>query len=104
MDSIVTLLKIFPFNPVAALTLSGMFAYGAYRKGRKSKQKKTLIVTAASWALYALWEMYMLNWRSPTGDRAIRVDLVFIMPLLLVSAAAGINALFQGSKSTVPDN
>jgi hypothetical protein len=48
------------------------------------------------WAVYAAWEYYMLSWRSPTGDMAIRVDLVFLVPLLLIIATVGSIAFVSG--------
>ena len=40
--------------------------------------------SACVWWLYAAWEVWMLVWRSPTGDMAIRVDALFIEPLMQI--------------------
>lgn len=95
MDTLVTLLKIFPFNPVVALLLAGIFAAGALNRQRPPGRRTTLTIAAALWGLYAPYELYMLTWRSSTGDMAIRVDLVFLIPLLLVVALLGAMALVR---------
>lgn len=96
MELLVTMLRIFPFNPVTALLISLFFASGALNKRRTSTNRVTLTVAALIWAVYAAWEYYMLTWRSPTGDMAIRVDLVFLAPLLLIVATTGSIAFVSG--------
>lgn len=98
METLVTVLKIFPFNPIAALLLAGIFAAGAFNKKYTAGRRTTLTIAAALWGLYAPYELYMLTWRSSTGDMAIRVDLVFLVPLLLVVALFGVVALMGGRK------
>lgn len=39
---------------------------------------------------FALWDFSAVSWRSSTGDAAIRIDLVFLLPIALAAAAGGI--------------
>jgi hypothetical protein len=99
MELLVTMLRIFPFNPVTALIIALFFASGALNKRRTSTNRVTLAVAALIWAVYAVWDYYMLTWRSPTGDMAIRVDLVFWVPLLLIAATVGTIAFVSGYRT-----
>lgn len=98
MDTLVMLLKIFPFNPIAALLLAGIFAAGAFSRQRPSRKRTTLTIAAALWGVYAPYDLYMRSWRSSTGDVAIRVDLVFLIPILLVVALLAAAALIRGER------
>lgn len=102
MELLVTILRIFPFNPVTAPIISLFFASGALNKRRTFTNRVTLAVSALIWAVYAAWEYYMLTWRSPTGDMAIRVDLVFLIPLLLIVATVGSIAFVSGYRKISP--
>jgi hypothetical protein len=96
MELLVTMFRIFPFNPVTALVIALFFASGALNKRRASTNRVILAISAAIWAVYAVWEYFMLTWRSPTGDMAIRIDLVFLVPLLLIVAVVGSIAFVNG--------
>ncbi|MBK8338303.1 MAG: hypothetical protein IPL03_17810 [Sterolibacteriaceae bacterium] len=39
---------------------------------------------------FALWDFSAASWRSSTGDAAIRIDLVFLLPIAFAAAAGGI--------------
>ena len=39
---------------------------------------------------FALWDFSAASWRSSTGDAAIRIDLVFLLPIALAAAIGGI--------------
>ena len=98
MELLLMPLKIFAFNPIAALIVSGIFTVGSLNKNYTSNSRLILGVSAFIWALYTGWEMYMLSWRSPTGNMAIRVDLVILGPVILLVAFFGFLTLFRGRK------
>lgn len=50
------------------------------------------------WFAYADWETYMTTWRSPTGDMAIRIDLVLLGLVLLSVALIGVITALRGYK------
>ncbi len=39
---------------------------------------------------FALWDFSAASWRSSTGEAAIRIDLVFLLPIALAAAIGGI--------------
>lgn len=43
---------------------------------------------------FALWDFSASSWRSPSGDGAIRIDLVFLLPIALAAVVGGIVSLF----------
>lgn len=92
-DELIKLMRIFIFNPISALIISGVFAIGAF-----NTKKRTLFVSATLWIFYALWESYMLNWRSPTGDMAIRVDMVLVIPIMVFVSIYSFLALNKKEK------
>ncbi len=96
MEALLIPLKIFAFNPIAALIISSIFTVGSFNKRYSKKSRLVLGVSAVVWMLYTLWEMYMLSWRSPSGDMAIRVDLVVFGPIILLVAIVGFFVLFKG--------
>jgi hypothetical protein len=98
MEAILIALKIFVFNPIAALIVTGIFTIGSINKNYNKKSRLILGISAVVWMLYTLWEMYMFSWRSPTGDMAIRVDLVIFGPVILLVALIGFLVLFRGRK------
>ena len=59
-------------------------------KQRRRSHVTIFILSAVVWFLYGLWEMEMYYW-SQTVDIPIRIDLVFLFPVLY---AASIAALF----------
>ena len=91
-------LQIFAFNPIAAMVVCGIFAIGVFNGSYTNKSRFVLGICSAVWLLYTSWELYMLNWRSPTGDMAIRVDLVVFGPLVLLVALIGFFALVWGRR------
>ena len=96
MDEVGALIRLFPFNPLAALLISVAFGWAALRGGRSAVKRRTLAVAALLWALYAMWELYMITWRSPTGDHAIRVDMLFWVPVLVGASVVGLRAVRKG--------
>lgn len=43
---------------------------------------------------FALWDFGALSWRSPAGEAALRIDLVFLLPIALAATIGGIVSLF----------
>ena len=84
------------FNPITALVISGVFLFEFRKNSCSLKSKNILLVSCVLWAIYAIWEIYVLSWRSPTGDRAIRIDLVLFGPVILSAAIVGIITIFKG--------
>ena len=57
-----------------------------------------LLITVLCWIVYGLWEIKMLYW-SKTVVAPIRVDLIFIAPLLYTVSLAGFISYYSFSKS-----
>jgi hypothetical protein len=43
---------------------------------------------------FALWDFSAVSWRSPDGGGALRLDLVFMLPIALAASVGGIVNLF----------
>jgi hypothetical protein len=56
-------------------------------------------VLVGCWLAFAAWEQLMWSWRSPTGDRAIRVDALFLWPMMGIVFIVGLLHLFPARKS-----
>jgi zinc transporter ZupT len=69
--------------PAAALGLLLVVA-GQVRDRRGAR------LCGATLLAFALWDFSAVSWRSSTGDAAIRIDLVFLLPIALAAAAGGI--------------
>ncbi len=101
MESAIELLlapmRLFAFHPAAAFAVAGVFWIGFLNRHRYTVRARwVLAITAALWTLYAFWELWISNWRSPTGDMAIRIDLVLLAPALVIALVLGIVQLFFG--------
>lgn len=51
---------------------------------------------------FALWDFSASSWRSPGGDAAIRLDLIFLLPIALAAAVGGILNLLAKPASDEP--
>ncbi len=98
MDILFAPLKIFVWNPVAVFVMAGIFALLFHFRGRSIRSKRILGIAAVTWFIYAQWETYMTAWRSPSGDMAIRLDMLLVGPILLIVTVAGIFTALFGSK------
>lgn len=101
MEPVIELLlapmRLFAFHPVAAFVVAGVFWIGFLNRHRYTVRARwVLAIAAALWTLYAFWELWISNWRSPTGDLAIRVDLVLLAPALVIALILGLIQLFFG--------
>ncbi len=90
------LLKLFVWHPAAAFVLAIAFASPCLTRAYSRRSKTILGTVSLAWFVYAVWETYMTNWRSPTGDMAIRVDMVFFGPVLLLLAVLGLITAVRG--------
>ena len=95
---IMPLISPFAAYPLLGLIVSGMFVYFASRKIFDLKSKIMLMIFAGLWALFSLSNYYWLNWRSPTGDWPIRVDLVLFGPPMLVITVIGVLVIIKRSR------
>ena len=85
MEFLVSLFVWKPLNilAVAALFLAGHLALRFTTLGA-GRHPRSLLVGAAAWALYAVWEWLVLV-RTPEAN--IRVDLLVIWPALAILSA-----------------
>lgn len=95
---LITPLKIFAFNPIAAFLVAIIFTAACFLKFYSGKSRKILTLSAVIWWLYSFFELYMTTWRSPTGDMAIRIDLVLFGPIILFVGIVGLITLLIGWK------
>jgi hypothetical protein len=98
MDILLAPLKLFAFNPVAAFVVAAVFALCSFLRVYARRARIILGIAAAVWGLYGVWESYISSWRSPSGDMAIRVDLVLFGPLLLAVGISGFVIIVSGRK------
>ncbi len=83
MEIILIPLQLFAFRPPAVFAVVVVFIIASFFKWYSLRAKVFLRGTAVIWLSYGGWETYMTSWRSPSGDMAIRVDLVLFGPFLL---------------------
>ncbi|HEY0681898.1 MAG TPA: hypothetical protein VGD45_06190 [Steroidobacter sp.] len=74
--------------------LAGMFFFGQGRKYRAAGATFSGIFLI----LFAIADFYTSMWRSPTGDRAIRADLVLLLPLAVLALVVGLVSLRAASR------
>ena len=101
MDLILVPLQLFVGHPGAAIILAVAFAAPCFMRGYSGRSKKILGAVAVVWFAYAGWEAYITSWRSPTGDMAIRVDMLLFGPVLLLATLIGITTAIRGYKRVV---
>ena len=68
-----------------AATLGLLLVVAGHVRGRRGAR-----LCGATLLAFALWDFSAASWRSSTGDAAIRIDLVFLLPIALAAAAGGI--------------
>jgi hypothetical protein len=97
IDLLVAPMRLFAFHPWAAFVVAGIFWIGFLNRDRYTVRARwVLAITAALWTLYAFWELWVSGWRSPTGDTAIRFDLVLLAPALVIALFLGLVQLLFG--------
>ena len=93
-------MKLFAWNPIAGFIVATAFAALCFIPRYTTRSKRIIGTAAFIWFLYGCWETYITGWRSPTGDMAIRVDLVLFSPVLVLTAFLGIITAIRGHKNT----
>ena len=83
MEILLSPLKLFAFNPIAAFIVAIIFTIACFLRFYSQRSKRILTICATFWWVYSFFELDMTNWRSFTGDMAIRVDLVVLGPIIL---------------------
>lgn len=73
--------------PAATLGLL-LVAAGQVRDRRGAR------LCGATLLAFALWDFSASSWRSPGGEAALRIDLVFLLPIAFAAAVGGIVSLF----------
>jgi hypothetical protein len=98
VDYLLWPMQLFVWHPIAALAMAAAFAGPLLLHGYASRPKAVLAVVALVWLAYAGWEAYVTQWRSSTGDMAIRVEMLLLGPALLVAFVIGLAAAVFGYK------
>lgn len=57
------------------------------------RQRRGTQLCGATLLAFALWDFSAASWRSPSGEAAIRIDLVFLLPIALAAAVGGVFSL-----------
>lgn len=89
-------MQLFAFNPIAVALVLVVFLIARFSKKYPAKYNKVLTLASIVWALFLLLETYMFFWRSPSGDMAIRVDLVFLAPIIILAGVIGLVTVIGG--------
>ena len=89
-------LQLFVWNPIAVFLTAGIFLSPCFLRAFGKPSRRVALVVGSLWLCYGFWETYMTHWRSATGDRAIRVDLVLFGPVLLLAALVWLITLWKG--------
>lgn len=98
MEILLLPFKLFAFNPIAVFIAAAFLAIPCFIKRYSRSARIVAGISAGIWLIYGFEEVYMTSWRSPTGDMAIRIDLILFGPWLLVVALVGLGAIVFGLK------
>jgi len=101
MDLMLLPLKFFVWRPAAAFIVAVAFAVPCFMRVYSVRSRTILGTVSLVWLSYAAWEAYMTAWRSPTGDMAIRIDMILFGPVILFAAIIGVITAIRGYKRTV---
>ena len=96
MELLLAPITIFAAYPFLGLGVSIFFAVGTMNKKYKSRAKVLFGLCAVLWLSFNALNYYLLLWRSPSGDTAIRVDLVIFGPIMIIITIIGTILLFKG--------
>lgn len=96
MEVLLSPITVFASFPLLGLGVSLLFVFGLISNKYRSGNKIIFGACAVSWFLFTVLNYYLLYWRSPSGDMAIRVDLVLLGPVMIFVTAVGGILLFKG--------
>jgi hypothetical protein len=96
MELLLTAITIFASHPLSGLVVSIVFLVGSLSNKYQQKSRIFLGICAVLWLLFTASNYYLLHWRSPSGDLAIRVDLVLFGPIMAIITIAGVIVLLKG--------
>ena len=85
------LLTFLSKHPLAAMIIALMFVIPIFFPRYIIRQKIVLI-----WLIYGYWEVFLAQWKPELTDVATRPDIVFIVPLLLISFSFGLVTIIKG--------
>jgi formate hydrogenlyase subunit 3/multisubunit Na+/H+ antiporter MnhD subunit len=90
VDRVLSFMAIFIAYPILAAVIGGvLLALGLHRR------RRTAVAVGIAWLLYFAYETGMqLRWLC-SGECNIRVDLLFIYPLLLLGLIAALVSLLR---------
>jgi len=86
------------FPPLVFLVALGFLFLFLHILKRHKTLNYILLITVICWVIYGLWEIKMHYW-SETVTAPIRVDLIFIVPLLYAISVAGLISFYHLSKN-----
>jgi hypothetical protein len=89
-------ISIFASLPILGLGVAGVFVYGSFSRKYKRKSKIYFALCSVMWMLFTALNFYLLQWRSSTGDMAIRIDLVLFGPIMIFVSVIGFVVFLKG--------
>ena len=95
-ELLLSVMKVFVWNSPYAFIVAAAFIVPCFLSVYSKLSKLICAVVSGLWLAYGIWEAYMTAWRSPTGDMAIRVDVLFIGPVVLSAALIGLMTIVLG--------
>jgi hypothetical protein len=101
VDYLLWPMQRFVWHPIAAFAMAAAFAGPLFLPGYARRPKSVLGFVALVWLAYAGWEAYATQWRSSSGDMAIRVEMLLLGPVLLVAFITGLATAVFGYKRAV---
>jgi hypothetical protein len=90
---------LFGFHPATVYLVAALFLILSLLDAYSARSKWILRAVGTAWILYGFWERYMTNWRSPTGDRAIRIDLLLVCPVVILFSVVGLIVAVKNFKN-----
>ena len=98
MELLLIPIQFFAFNPIAVFMVTAFFSIPCFLKSYSKRSKTIMGIVTFLFLLYGLEEIYMTHWRSSTGDMAIRIDLVFLGPIISLVTFVGVVTTILGYK------
>ena len=96
MQYLYPLLTFLSKHPLAAMIVALTFVIPIFFPRYIIRQKIALIFCAVIWLIYGYWEVFLAQWKPELTDVTTRPDIVFIVPLLLISFLFGVVTIIKG--------